>query len=422
MRETPTRQLRCDGVTRLEGALIGIGLALSTATQLRLPGSPVGLGEFSLLLGAGLSVTRALSTGQLRLVAGSMLVIQVWAVLVCGLLGGWLVGLVSGRWEAGAGFHDAAAYLFSLLVTVAILLNPHSRERLMIAMRTMTVVAAGGLSALLLGSVINGFGSVLTLEPWSGVRFVGWATNPNQIGLLIGVVPFFAYYYRRTVQNRFQRWRIFATIAASIVVGVATLSDALLVAWLSALSAVVLVWVLGDCQAPFFSRTVLLKVLLLTMLVTSAGLIFYDVIQSGVAERFAAEQGQASVRLLLWEHGVQVFLQSPIVGYGPGPYSWIYDRSYRSEAHNTFIDLAVSAGAIGLGALIVLLLFVLNRALRLRNAPLLGGIVCISVFSVFHFVLRHPVFWVSMVFVPLCASLTAENVPKLRQLGPAAQE
>jgi O-antigen ligase len=196
-----------------------------------------------------------------------------------------------------------------------------------------------------------------------------------------------------------QRMNATLLMGLAIAVGLATVSDALIVGWLAAGSAIVLIWILGTGTGALFSHRVLLKLFLLGLLLLALGVAFFATIQSGFLSMMSAEQGQAQVRIALWQHGIQVFLDSPIVGYGPGSYSWIRYPHARTEAHNTFIDLAASGGLVALVPFLLLMGAAIRRAFRAREAGLFGCIVYLVVFSSFHFMARHPLFWFLIFFV-----------------------
>jgi O-antigen ligase len=391
------------------GFLFGSGLALSTATQLRLPVVPIGIGESLLLVAMLYSLLTSALMHRFRVSPDGRLVAQIWGVLVLGFLAGWLIGLLSGRWSLASGVRNAAAYAFSLVVIFSFLTMPSVRARIRSTMYVMMVVTACGLALLFALSLATGGMGLSSLEPWVGFRFVGWAENPNQIAIAIGAVPFIAHHFRDTAATPMRRLAATLVLVLGLVIGTATLSDALLVGWLAAASGVVLIQILGDRKSVLFSHTVLLKLALLTLLLLFAGAVFFAAIQSSVVSMMSAEGGQAQVRLALWGHGIEVFLDSPLVGFGPGAYSWIRNPNAIMEAHNTFIDLAASAGITGLLPLLLLIGVATRRAFVARDAGLFGCIVYVIMFSSFHFVLRRPLFWFLIFFVLLTAGEPSSN-------------
>lgn len=396
-------------ISRVSGVLLGSGLALTTATQLRLAGIPFGVGE-SLLLGVvAWSFLNMALYGRSRLSGGAFAMLQTWICLICSLAAGWLVGLLAGRWNVLSGPRDAVAYLFSFLVIMSFITLPNLEKRIFLAIKAMIVVASVGLGFLLAISVISSQTSFSVITPWTGIRFVGWAMNPNQIAFLIGSIPFIAYFFLQQANRRSERLAATMILAISVVIGVATLSDALLVGWLVSISGMVLIWVLGTERPALFSFKVLIKISLLSLLIIGVAIIFLSIIQSSVSNMMVEEQGQAHTRFVLWRNGISSFLDSPLVGFGPGSYSWATDPRDLTEAHNTFIDLAASAGILGLAPVLVLIGVAMYRSFRVRDAGLFGCMLYVCVFCSFHFLLRHPIFWFLILFVLLMSRRGKEN-------------
>ncbi len=81
----------------------------------------------------------------------------------------------------------------------------------------------------------------------------------------------------------------------------------------------------------------------------------------------SAQEGEVAFRLLTWKASLQGFLDRPLMGRGPENFRYVYDRYFPEElfrhadsdlwadrAHNIFIDTAISGGAPGLAATLVL--------------------------------------------------------------------
>lgn len=102
----------------------------------------------------------------------------------------------------------------------------------------------------------------------------------------------------------------------------------------------------------------------------------------------SVDEGEA--RSTLWNGAIVKGLESPIVGFGPGP-QIEYVPGFRSEAHNIYLDIFTQAGILGLVAL-VCLTFVSIYSNR-RDPAILAGSVALFVFCLGHFALRQPIFW-----------------------------
>jgi O-antigen ligase len=108
---------------------------------------------------------------------------------------------------------------------------------------------------------------------------------------------------------------------------------------------------------------------------------------------YEAEGGQGQVRVLLWENGVEALLSAPLLGLGPGGHSGIAAPFSGAEAHNTFVDWGTNTGLVGLLAYVALLTWIAIDVWRSRHPTLIAALVATQVLSMFHFTLRHPVYW-----------------------------
>jgi hypothetical protein len=101
------------------------------------------------------------------------------------------------------------------------------------------------------------------------------------------------------------------------------------------------------------------------------------------------------------------------MGFGPGPQltSKAYKRPPPSkfEAHNTLLDLFTQGGLLAVGAFIWLSAAALRTAWRAQLAGLVAMIGALASFSMFHLVLRQPVFW----FVIVLSLLAATRLPSV---------
>ncbi len=105
--------------------------------------------------------------------------------------------------------------------------------------------------------------------------------------------------------------------------------------------------------------------------------------------------GEITVRFRLWHDALYFISQSPVVGYGPGNYlnADIAGTLGNYEAHNTFLNLALQTGIVGIS---IVCFFTIKLARLCRHDYLLLGMICsLLVFGCFHFVLRQPIYWIS---------------------------
>lgn len=373
-----------------------VAAVLTSATQLRPGGVPLGPGEGMLLAWLFFRAAQTLMSGGARFAPAVKPIIYFWMVAVVLLLGGWLAGMLLGIRPHGAPARDFFALLFSAVATSAFVLQPRLPERARLAAKTLLVAAVVPLALL----AVAGFAGIGLgpLEIWysGSVRFQGWSTNPNQTSFLLLPLPFIGAFIISQSRSIWARIRWGVVIAVCVGLGVITLSDGLLVAWgVTGLGGVVFAWYrFGDARGRGYVALglvyVILPLLLLGGVVRYAGT-GYRAVEDTVFGLSQSHQG--SERFLLWSHGLEAIAASPVVGLGPGAHSGEERPLLGLEAHNTYIDWGTHTGVLGVFAYVALLLWAGARAWRADEIWLMLALVALGVFSTFHFVLRQPSFW-----------------------------
>lgn len=386
---------------RMDTIMLGMGLGFSSATQFRLEGVPVGLSEGLLLCGLVFWALHLILAGRVSYDRAAMPMLAAGGILILSLVAGWMHGLSLDKWNSISGARDAAAYTFSFLLVLGFTLGRGSAARLESAVKTMMYVSVVGLGSLLSASLFLPSQSILGVVPWVGVRFFGWAENPNQVALAIGSVPFLACYFYAKADTRLARVTALMALVTALAIGWATGSDALIVGWAVAGLLMILAFLAWSSNGLAVSTRGPLRLALPLIILFCLVLALTQGLPEYLEELILYERAQG-VRFRLWENGIASYLNSPFFGHGPGAYSWEYDPRLLTEAHNSFIDLATSGGLPALGALVYLMAACLSRAIKARSFELAGCVVFIAVFCMFHFMLRHPIFWSVLLFVLLC--------------------
>ena len=216
----------------------------------------------------------------------------------------------------------------------------------------------------------------------NGERFSGYSTNPNQHGVLLVTIPFLAFYLfkNKIIKN----WLFVLSIITSSFLAFLIESDAVYYSFIIILFFYFLL---------IFKKS---KIEVKIFLIFFFTLIFYFLIFDSLMlyiDQTNNNGDQANVRYVLWFNGILAFLESPIIGFGPGSFSGFFEPFESVECHNTFIDLLTNTGLLGL----VFYLFFLTKIFKSfysKNVilPLLM-LSSIIIYSLFHNILRHPTFW-----------------------------
>jgi O-antigen ligase len=386
------------GGERRMAHLLAYALVFSTATQLRVAG-PLGPGEMLLAGWAAAVWARAALRQRAALAPPALPLVAFWAGALVLLWLGTLTATIDG-YVGETVFHDLAAFCFmAVLVGTFALFGPGEEALEALTGRMMSVLLvllgvllAGSLALPPVAAALRGAG----LSVWYGPRFSGLATNPNQLSLMMSAAPFLCLELRRRARGRGRRaWFTFLALLA-VLVGLATLSDGLLLAWAAGTAVMVVAayrngTVLADWGR--WGAFVAYAVVPLMMLACFAGvMMFWPAVQEALFGVFEYG-GQGSMRMQLWTHGIEAARTSPVLGLGPGAFSGL-DRPFQDfEAHNTLIDWGASTGLLGVSLYLGTLAWMFARVWRARRTLLIAVIPAVFVFGMVHYTLRQPVFW-----------------------------
>jgi hypothetical protein len=349
-------------------ALAGVAVALTLLTNYR-SDMGVGPGEIGLVLAIMVGMFRAAGFGRFRYPDDAWrMPFLLIAYVVAILLPLTLIGLLAET--IGTSLRDWVAYLLSFVFILSL-----RSGRADIALMGKAFLLA--LAIALLYQYMSG-----GLSAWYANRFTGGARNPNQLALycacagLISVVAF--------------RWTLLriCSIAFFCVFGILARSDA----YHAALAAVLVTGLICLLVPWRYSLSIGLPLILGTLALTVAYGGEIDQV-AGVAWRGADEGGG---RLILYMNGVEAWLSSPlsvVLGNGAGNYSGLTGPFQLSESHNTPVDLLSIGGVVGL---LVFYWYPVKFAFQIysdRRVALFAFYAGLLVFSLFHFVIRHPVWW-----------------------------
>jgi O-antigen ligase len=394
--------------------LLSLGLVFSVATQLRLPGLPLGLGEVLLLLWLLTTVVSAKNwhnpalTGVLALTLVSALLLSA---------GYFLMVYPEGHSRPPA-LHDTLAYVFCAVLAINYARLSDKYENDLPAMLLWAFLMSAML-ALVLG-VIG--------RDWSGMdvmyhhmRWQHLSDNPNQFALLVLFLPFLALHL--ILRQSEKQSLLMPTLLGLLALGLG---------WYSQSDALTLAWVGGGLVAALAlsgerpKRSIppqppapyarLIAALLVLLMVAGSAWQWRDVAaqvilgtgtKTGGCSNLMGtpktpindDQNQVGIRLCLWHNALVAIQYSPLTGMGPGPHSGFIKPFDGEEAHNSLLDWGTQAGLVGVAALVGYLTWLLWQVMRRRHYELVAMLLALYCFAMFHLMLRQPLFWI----VPLLA-------------------
>jgi hypothetical protein len=373
-----------------------------------------------------------------------------WLVFAIALCVGTMTGFAIGdRHDSGLFMHDVLAYPLLAAIGCLSMVDPGARSRLQ---RVAWLLATLGAAWLVL-QVALGFGWVNLgdYDTWEWERFRGLTDNANQLALFCTALGLLSLYLADAARG-FGEW-ITAVICmiVAIVVGRLTMSDAFLLVLVAASPIFVLLklqrWLMSrDRRMPLRSASAWLLVLALPLIAAYAVPIgasaasevedFIKGMTKGGGGRDTDET--ARLRFRLWHEAMRRGIETGMLGLGPGPHLEIPDAIVAGrrdspndpkyvvhpsfgfipnfEAHNTLLDLFTQGGLIAVLSLAWLVAIAVVETHQTKLDALTTLLCGLAIFSIFHLIVRHPIFWFA---ISLCLVTAADcrSALKMRAKG-----
>ncbi len=209
--------------------LLTLGLLLSTASQLRPDGAPVGTGEICLAVWVLLMLCREVVRLGPALTPPLSRLLIFWLVFAVAQCVGTMAAFAIGdRHDPSLFMHDVLAY--PLLAAVSCLSVAGSRLH-----RVAWLLATLGAAWLAL-QVALGWGLVDLgdFDTWEWERFRGLSDNANQLALFCAVLSLLSLYLAEVARGLGERIAAVTCMVVAIVVGRLTKSDAFLLVLIAA--------------------------------------------------------------------------------------------------------------------------------------------------------------------------------------------
>ena len=402
-------------------SLLALGLVLTTATQLRFGDTPFGPGELCLV--AWLGFFLCIQAGQLAPVSNAALtrVATFWLILIAAESVGAIKGFATELFfDTGHIIHDVVAYffLFGLACVMAFVLASEQRRR---RVTWLTVLLGAAFMGLQLVQAYGLISLPIAVEPWFFDRLKGWSLDANQLGLAAAILALVSIHLVDTANTRARIVAGAACAMLAIAVGVLTKSDSFTVGLLAAsvvfLAIKTSIW-LAAFERGLSFRAALVGLSLLGLPVLAVGAlplapVFVERLEAK-SEALYNEDNQGDLRFHLWAEAFDKGMGAAMLGLGPGPHltkkAWKQSPPYKFEAHNTPLDLFVQGGLLALLAIGLLYVSLLVATTRARLPALVALSSAFVVFSMFHFIIRHPIFWFGVVLCFLEAASISKTL------------
>jgi hypothetical protein len=407
-------------------ALLAFGLIVSTASQLRPAGFPIGVGEICLALWVFLMLCREVNRLGPPLTPPLSKIAIFWLVFTVAQSLGTMTGYVVGdRHDPALFMHDVVAYPLLAAVSCLSVVEPGAGPRLRRVAWLLVIFGSVGL-ALQVGQLWDVI-DVLPIKPWYWTRFRGWSSNPNQLALLCAALALISLYLADTTAGFGRKVGALACAILPVYVGRLSKSDTfvlVLVASIALFGALKLrTWCSLDHRALTFRSALAWLVILVMPAMAVAGVLLLQPIEVGAQDlardmakgKAADEEQTASIRFDSWSKALHRGIESGMFGLGPGPHIEIPARIIEArlhetgdpqdiehpavngmpnfEAHDTLLDLFTQCGLIGVFSILWLAIISVLGAFRARLDGLTTLLCGLAIFSIFHLIVRHPIFW-----------------------------
>jgi hypothetical protein len=411
--------------TKLTDFLLAAGVLLSTASQLRLPGMPIGPGETCLAVWLLLMFGRTLLRDRLPLSPALSQLLVFWLIFVIALSLGTLTALVIGdRHDEELFRHDIIAYLLLAPVSCLSVLEPEAALRL--RRSSWLLVSLGSVALAFQLASAKGYFSTVWFDPMYWDRMRGWSASPDQLALLCIVLGLLAVHLADTAATPGASMAAMAGIILPVWVGWLTKADTFNVVLVASmpfyigLKAVNWLWSatpkLTFRSAFAWLMIAILLPLSISIVATRSILTPYatSIAQSLSKDNGNSTQGELSLRLEIWTNALTRGLEAGMIGLGPGPHlqtpaSLVAARlievepknlshpelnsTPNFEAHNTLFDLFLQGGVIAVMNFVWLIFRTFSQTYRAKLAGLSTLLFGLSLYGLPTLIIRHPAFW-----------------------------
>lgn len=405
-------------------ALLAFGIVLTTASQLRLPSVPLGVGEVCLVLWLILASLRLMISGRIYNASAVLRLGAFWACITLAFSIGTCVALLTQELDPATMLHDAFAYLLVAAISFLVAATMQADS----ALRQTEWFLIAFWNAALLIQLAMGWSviSLPSVDPWYWDRFRGWAENPNQVALYCAV--FTPLSLRLALLSKgFGRIAGALSCLLTFIVGRLTKSDTFLIAMVISFALFLMLrlrtWLILPQHRVGLRFAVATFIVIATvplmLSLTPYALATADDVE-GLAFSLTKDHGgeatkaTASLRIKLWTDALQRGLESGSLGLGPGPHldkPFVTNRQALPkpfEAHSTLLDIFTQGGLLAVLAVFGLLAGTFALMLRAGLDALAVLVAALSIFSISHFILRHPIVWFAFA---LCLILGSAPAP-----------
>lgn len=312
-----------------------------------------------------------------------------WAIWIISIILGTIIGTL--KYPQNTIPQEVVTYFYLFYVVIAI--NENFKERsfdyIDNVLRTTFYFGSLWYGGLYFYSVYFSR-SFLGAPLWyGGVRFTGGGLNPHQLALFSGFLVIYAINLLLDKKNRKLIIVNVVILSLVIMVSLQTKSSTLY----AGVFVSIIVYPVMKLIASFNKLQKILVINLLGILALITIIIFGSNIMDWIMQ-FMNSDPNGAHRIQLWLSVLNDFWRSPLFGLGPGVHAWDPTISRFIEYHNSYIEIYVMSGFVGLANFAI---YFYNSFRKISHKPWnITIIVFFLVYAFSGFVVRRLVFWITI--------------------------
>ena len=218
--------------------------------------------------------------------------------------------------------------------------------------------------------------------------FVPLVLNLHQISMVLVILPFMGLYILKNEPRKIIKFIILGLAIFSIPMALETGSTKAFLSTLFGVSIFLLFSFLligGKKSFPLFLAMFLMLIIMST----------FSIDYVTIADKFFTENDGGGARSMIYSHGLDTALSSPIVGLGTGPQVLRGGKFW--DSHQTHLTIFLQTGIVGVVAYFMLMLNVFRRLLI--SPALLGALTAITLYSLGGDLLRRLPIWIMLTLI-----------------------
>ena len=240
--------------------------------------------------------------------------------------------------------------------------------------------------------------------------FAPMVDNVHQTAMLFCVLPFIGMAFLKTNRTKFEKFFIICSFPFLSAMAISSGTTKSILGIIVGLSVAIIASIISilSRRNTLITVSVYCAIFLLILLT-----LFTQGYMSIFTDLFNEYDGNGA-RGKIYFLGLEKFLENPFFGYGPGSHLAVFgaENSF-SDAHNTFLTLAIQSGIFG----VLLLLLLLARLIfeNIHEPWLLAAIAAFAIYLTGGDILRRGPMWIMLITIVFISEYKKLSFQKLKE-------